>query len=143
MAAELISKSLATWRGDLPEGSGTASLESSGAGSFDLRWSARTEEHAATTNPEELLGAALASCFSMALANELAQNETPAEDIHTGADVVFSPAKGVTDIRLVVIGSVPGMDEASFRKAAERAKRTCPIGRALKGVSIRLQASLR
>lgn len=141
--AETISKAHTVWRGTLPEGSGTVSLDSSGAGALAVSWEARAEGTGTATTPEELLGAAHSACFSMALSNALTSNGTPPEELSTGADVSFSPADGITGVHLYVVGSVPDLSELDFRTIAERAKKDCPVSRALKGVSIELSASLR
>jgi osmotically inducible protein OsmC len=138
-----ISKAQAVWRGTLPEGSGTVSLDSSGAGALAVSWEARAEGTGTATTPEELLGAAHSACFSMALSNALTSNGTPPEELSTGADVSFSPSDGITGVHLYVVGSVPDLSEPDFRTIAERAKKDCPVSRALKGVSIELSASLR
>lgn len=143
MMAETISKAHTVWKGTLPEGSGTVSLDSSGAGALAVSWEARAEGTGAATTPEELLGAAHSACFSMALSNALTSNGTPPEELSTGADVSFSPSDGITGVHLYVVGSVPDLSEPDFRTIAERAKKDCPVSRALKGVSIELSASLR
>ncbi|GAA2091182.1 MULTISPECIES: OsmC family peroxiredoxin [Brevibacterium] len=138
-----VSKAHTVWKGPLMEGSGTVSLESSGAGTHDLTWDARSTGASGATTPEELLGAAHSACFSMALANALTAAGTPPEDLSTGADVSFDPAKGITGIRLYVVGRVEGLSEDDFRIEAERAKKNCPVSQALKGVPVELSASLR
>lgn len=141
--ATTISKAHTVWRGTLPEGSGTVSLDSTGASGLPVTWAARAESASGATTPEELVGAAHSACFSMALANALTSNGTPPEELSTGADVSFSPTDGITGIHLYVVGAVPELSEADFRTIAERAKKDCPVSRALKGVSIELSASLR
>ncbi|MFB9776717.1 OsmC family peroxiredoxin [Brevibacterium otitidis] len=141
--AEIVSKAHTTWRGDLAEGSGTVGLDSSQAATLDLSWASRAAQHTSgVTNPEELIGAAHSACFSMALANALTENGTPPEDITTGADVTFSPDKGITDIHLVVVGRVPELSHGDFERIAQKAKKDCPVSKALKGVNIHLNASL-
>jgi osmotically inducible protein OsmC len=123
-----------TWSGDLLAGSGT--IESVGSGAFGLlpvSWKARTEEPGGNTSPEELLAAAHAACFSMALSGALARQGNPPEALSTSATVTFVPGEGVTKSVLDVEGTVPGLDEAGFREAAEGAKENCPISQALKG----------
>jgi osmotically inducible protein OsmC len=133
-----------TWSGSLPEGSGR--IESVGSGAFgplDVTWASRTEDSAGRTSPEELIAAAHASCFSMAFSSGLAKAGTPPERLETTATVTFVPGTGITKSALTVRGSVPGMDEAAFREAAEAAKEGCPVSKALAGVpEITLDASL-
>ena len=134
----------ATWQGSLIEGSGRIERVGTGAfGPLDVTWKARTEAPGAQTSPEELLAAAHATCFSMALAHELAQGGNPPERLDTSADVTFEPGTGITKIRLTVRGLVPGLDESAFRQAAEGAKTGCPVSQALAGVpEITLEAAL-
>jgi lipoyl-dependent peroxiredoxin len=122
-----------TWRGDLFGGSGVIERVGSGAfGPLDVTWASRTEEPGGRTSPEELIAAAHASCFSMALANGLAQAGNPPQQLSTSATVTFVPGTGITRSALEVTGTVPGLDEAAFRDAAEDAKDNCPVSQALK-----------
>jgi osmotically inducible protein OsmC len=125
-----------TWSGDLMGGSGTIDEVGSGAfGPLDVSWPARSEEASGgKTSPEELLAAAHASCFSMALAGGLAKAGTPPERLETAAVVTFVPGTGITRIALSVRGTVPGLDADGFRAAAEAAKANCPVSKALAGV---------
>jgi lipoyl-dependent peroxiredoxin len=133
-----------TWRGSLTEGNGT--IESVGSGAFaplDVTWASRAEEPEGRTSPEELIAAAHASCFSMALSGALAKAGSPPEGLETQATVTFVPGTGITKIALSVRGWVPGMDEAAFRDAAEAAKENCPVSKALAAVpEITLSATL-
>ncbi len=142
MAAERTAN--VTWSGSLLEGSGT--IESVGSGAFgplDVTWASRTEESGGRTSPEELIAAAHASCFSMALSNVLAKAGTPPDRLETSATVTFVPGTGITKSALRVRGSVPGLDEDGFRAAAENAKENCPVSKALAAVpEITLDASL-
>ncbi len=133
-----------TWSGSLLEGSGTIERVDSGAfGSLDVTWASRTEEPDGRTSPEELIAAAHASCFSMALSHGLAQAGTPPERLETSATVTFVPGTGITKIALIVRGSISGLDEDAFREAAEAAKTGCPVSKALAAVpEITLDASL-
>ncbi len=134
-----------TWSGDLMNGSGTIDRVGTGAfGPLDVSWAARAEDATAgKTSPEELLAAAHASCFSMALAGGLAKGGTAPERLSTSATVTFVPGTGITKIVLEVRGAVPGLDEAGFREAAESAKANCPVSKALAGVGeITLDAQL-
>jgi osmotically inducible protein OsmC len=134
-----------TWRGSLLEGSGTVDSTTSGAfGGLGVTWKARSEdEHGGLTSPEELIAAAHAACFSMALSAGLARADTPADELHTSATVTFQPGEGITRIALAVDGRVRGIDEDGFRAAAQTAKENCPVSMALAGVpEISLEARL-
>ncbi len=131
-------KAAAIWNGNLLEGAGTVSLVSSGVGTFNVSWPARSAEPNGQTSPEELLGAAHAACFSMALSNGLAKAGTPPTQLRTSAEVDFLPGTGITEIRLTVSGDVPNLDAEGFRAAAESAKVNCPVSQALKAVPIKL-----
>ncbi len=135
-------KATTNWEGTLFEGSGKVTLESSGLGTYDVSWPARAEEPNGKTSPEELIAAAHSSCFSMALSNGLAKADTPATSLRTTADLEFTPGKGITGIRLTVVGDVPGVDAETFQAAAEEAKAGCPVSQALTGTTITLDASL-
>ncbi len=136
-----------TWSGTLAEGSGTVS-----SGTTDLfidlpvSWSSRTEAPAGRTSPEELLAAAHASCFAMALSGGLVRGGTPPDHMHVSAAVTFDQvgdAWTVTRSELDVVGVVPGLDEDGFVAAAEAAKDGCPISRALTGnVELAVTAAL-
>ena len=128
----------AVWDGSLLEGSGQVTLESSGIGTFPVSWPARSAEPDGVTSPEELIAAAHATCFSMALSSSLAKAGTPPTRLTTSAEVDFQPGTGITGIRLTVHGDVPGLDESEFRTAAESAKAACPVSRALSAVPITL-----
>ncbi|HZG35229.1 MAG TPA: OsmC family peroxiredoxin [Gaiellaceae bacterium] len=134
-----------TWNGDLTSGSGTVDRVGSGAfGPLDVSWPARAEEASGgKTSPEELIAAAHASCFSMALAGALARAGSAPERLQTSATVTFVPGTGITKVALAVEGTVPGLDEAAFHEAAEGAKANCPVSKALAGVDeITLDARL-
>ena len=123
-----------TWEGSLMEGSGTIETVGSGAfGPLDVSWPARAEDQSGDTSPEELIAAAHAACFAMALSHSLAQEGHTAEHLSVSATVAFQPGEGITRSALDVEGNVPGMDDASFRKAAEDAKANCPVSKALTG----------
>jgi lipoyl-dependent peroxiredoxin len=130
------------WNGSLMEGSGRVELESSGLGGFDVTWASRAEEPAGRTSPEELIGAAHSSCFSMALSNALAKAGTPPQTLETNAQVTFQPGEGITGIHLTVRGDVPGLSPDAFAEAAEGAKRDCPVSKALTGTTVTLTATL-
>jgi len=126
----------AKWNGDLAKGSGEVSAVSSGKfNALPVSWGARTESPQGKTSPEELLAAAHASCFAMALSGGLAKSGTPPETLEVTATVTFDKVGEnwtVVSSELQVTGVVPGLDEAAFAKAAEGAKDGCPISRALK-----------
>jgi osmotically inducible protein OsmC len=128
----------ATWDGSLMEGSGQVTFDSSGLGTHPVSWPARSAEPNGVTSPEELIAAAHATCFSMALANGLAKAGTPPTQLRTAAEVDFQPGTGITGIRLRVAGEVPGLDAEGFAAAAEAAKAGCPVSQALAAVPITL-----
>jgi len=133
-----------TWRGSLMDGAGTINRVDSGAfGPLDVTWASRAEEPEGRTSPEELIAAAHAACFSMALSHALAGGGTPPEQLSTSATVTFVPGTGITRIALTVEARVPGIDEAGFAEAAEGARTGCPVSKALAGVpEITVQARL-
>lgn len=112
-------------------------LESSGlGGTLPATWASRTERSAGKTSPEELIAAAHATCFSMALSNILGKAGTPPTRLDTDAICTFAPVEGgfkIAAVDLSVKGEVPGIDAATFRGAAEQAKDGCPVSQALKG----------
>ena len=132
----------AHWEGSLLEGGGTVALSTSGLATFDVTWAARSQDGADKTSPEELIAAAHASCFSMALSSGLAKAGTPPQALDTRADVTFQPGQGITGIVLTVRGDVPGLSAADFVAAAEDAKANCPVSKALTGTTITLDAAL-
>ena len=135
----------ATWNGDLMNGEGEIHEVPSGAfGPLQVSWAARTEDdQGGKTSPEELIAAAHASCFSMALSLTLAKAGNPPEQLDTSATVTFVPGKGITTSALTVVGRVPGIDEAAFEEAAKSAADGCPVSGALKNnVEITLDARL-
>jgi lipoyl-dependent peroxiredoxin len=133
------------WRGDLFKGSGTFDLASSGAAQdLPVTWASRTEHHDGKTSPEELITAAHASCYAMALSNVLAQMGNEPEELNISAVCTFDVDQvKVTKMVLDVRGRVPGLDAEGFQSAAERGEQGCPISNALRGnVDIQLNASL-
>ncbi len=132
------------WQGDLMNGGGTIEQVTSGAfGPLDVSWASRSEEPNGKTSPEELIAAAWASCFSMALSAGLAKAGTPPEKLETSATVTLQPGTGITKGALTVRGTVPGLDAAGFQEAAEGAKAGCPVSQALAGIpEVTLDASL-
>jgi osmotically inducible protein OsmC len=133
-----------TWNGDLMHGNGRIDSVTSGAiGGLEVSWPARSEQPNGKTSPEELIAAAHATCFSMALSHGLAQAGNAPEELKTSATVTFQPGEGITKIALDVAGRVPGLDDAGFQQAAQQAKENCPVSQALAGVpDIRLNARL-
>jgi osmotically inducible protein OsmC len=130
------------WNGDLMTGSGQTTLDSSGLGTFDVTWKARTEAAEGKTSPEELIAAAHASCFSMAFSNELAKAGHTPEEVRTKADVTFVPGTGITGSHLTVSARIPGISEEEFQKIAGEAKVGCPVSGALASIDITLDATL-
>ncbi|WP_084078337.1 OsmC family peroxiredoxin [Demequina sp. NBRC 110057] len=134
------SKASTVWKGSLTEGSGTTAL-ASGVATVGVNWKARSEGSATTTTPEELLAAAHASCYAMALSNALGEKGTPPTEISVEAEVTFVPGEGVTQSVLTVKASVPGLDQVGFGEVAEDAKENCPVSKALAGVQISLESA--
>ncbi|MEV7281477.1 OsmC family protein [Streptomyces sp. NPDC093111] len=130
------------WEGDLLKGKGVVSLDSSGLGSYDVSWPARSEEPNGKTSPEELIAAAHSACYSMAFSHALAGAGNPPARLETKADVTFQPGEGITGIHLTVRGEVPGVEPAAFQSLAEEAKKNCPVSQALTGTTITLTAEL-
>lgn len=132
----------AHWEGSLMEGAGTTTFESSGLGTYDVTWAARSQEQAGgRTSPEELIAAAHSTCYSMALSHALAQAGTPPTSIDTTAAVTFVPGTGITGIALTVRGAVPGITAEQFQQFAEDARTGCPVSQALKAVPMTLEVS--
>ncbi|HET9243430.1 MAG TPA: OsmC family peroxiredoxin [Gaiella sp.] len=142
MAADRNAK--VTWQGSLMDGSGT--IQGVGSGTFgplDVTWASRTEAPDGRTSPEELIAAAWASCFSMALSHGLAGAGSPPERLETSVTVTFQPGDGIVKGAIHVIGTVPGMDHAAFVEHAEGAKVNCPVSKALTGIpEVSLDATL-
>ena len=137
----------ATWEGDLMSGNGVVSAVSSGGFTdMPVSWAARTEESGGKTSPEELVAAAHASCYCMALSAGLGRAGTPPKKLEVSATVTFEQVPGgfkVASSALTVCGYVPGIDADAFREAAEAAKDGCPISGALKGnVDLSVEATL-
>lgn len=137
----------AVWNGDLMSGTGTVSGTSSGKlNEVPVSWSARTEAPGGKSSPEELLAAAHASCFAMALSAGLARAGTPPNRLEVRSKVTFDKVGdswSVVSSELEVNGDIPGADAAKFTRAAEDAKDNCPISRALKGnVKLSVKANL-
>jgi len=143
----MLSTARASWRGSLLEGSGRIETTGSGAiGDLPITWSSRTETAGGRTSPEELIAAAHAACFSMALSHRLANAGHPAERLEVSATVSFDKGEagwGISSIELAAEGRVPGIEAAEFEALAADAKENCPVSRALKGnVAIVVHAQL-
>ena len=142
-----IRRAEVAWAGDLASGAGTVSAVSSNSFTdLSTTWAARTETPGGKTSPEELLAAAHASCFAMALSGGLGRAGTPPERLAVSADVTFDQVEAgwrVVSSQLTVRGVVPGMSNEDFVAAAEVAKDGCPISQALKGnVALSVDAAL-
>jgi lipoyl-dependent peroxiredoxin len=142
-----IRRAEASWSGPLTTGSGTVSAISSAVFSgLPVSWAARTEASDGLTSPEELLAAAHAACFAMALSGALGRAGTPPDRLDVSAEVIFDKVEAgwrVTSSALTVRGRVPGATEAGFRAAAEETRDGCPISQALKGnVELSIEATL-
>lgn len=135
----LVRKGTAEWNGDLKAGKGTVTVQS---GAFDTQYSYRSRfEEGTGTNPEELIGAAHAGCYSMALSNTLAEAGHVPDSVRTVANVRMEGLK-ITEVLLQTEGSVPGLSAEAFQGYAEEAKKYCPVSQALSALDIRLEAKL-
>jgi len=144
MSIRVTRRSHASWQGTVPDGGGRIELGSGAySGPFSLR--ARVEDVERATNPEELIGAAHAGCFTMSLANLLSEAGHPPRDLRTTASVRLEQQEGrftISHIALQTVGEVEGISAERFAELAEEAKRTCPVSRALAGTEISLEARL-
>jgi osmotically inducible protein OsmC len=144
LAVKIVRSAQASWSGTVPDGGGRLAL-GSGAfeGPFTLR--ARVEDGQSAANPEELIGLGHAGCFTMSLADLLATEGHPPQDLETKAQVHLEQTDtgwAITLIELHTSGQVDGVDAATFERLAEQAKATCPVSRALAGTEITLVAEL-
>jgi osmotically inducible protein OsmC len=135
------------WEGNLPKGKGTLTLNSGATGELPVTWASRSEKRSeGQTSPEELIAAAHASCFSMALSNELSEAGHEPERLEVSSTVTLDMVDGglkVTTSKITVRGRVPGIDQAEFEKAAQGAGQNCPVSGALRGnVDISVDAQL-
>jgi osmotically inducible protein OsmC len=133
------------WDGDLAHGNGSIQSGSGALGELPVTWASRTERSDGKTSPEELIAAAHASCFSMALSHTLTQGGNPPDHLEVSAKVTLDEKDGaptVTSSELEVSGVVPGIDQEAFKQAANDAGQNCPVSRALAGVDIRVTANL-
>jgi lipoyl-dependent peroxiredoxin len=142
MATDRMAK--VSWTGSLIDGAGTIEGVGSGAfGPLDVTWSSRAESPDGRTSPEELIAAAWASCFSMALSHALAGAGTPPERLETAVTVTFQPGEGIVKAAIEVVGTVSGIDHDGFVAQAEGAKVNCPVSMALTGIpEVTLAATL-
>jgi osmotically inducible protein OsmC len=134
----------ANWDGNLLKGSGKYTLKTSGYVG-NLKFSSRFEDDKTASSPEELIGAALASCYSMALAHALDQAGSPSEKIETSAEVTIAKVGdgfAITEILLKTTGKVKGIENAKFQDIALKTKSGCPVSKALTGTIIKLEAVL-
>src|SRR5215213_3029276 len=141
----MASESTATtvWEGSLEKGRGQTTSASGTLSGVEVTWPARVERTEGTTSPEELLAAAHASCYCMALSHELGEAGTPPERLEATATVDFVPGEGVKSSHLVVSGRVAAIDQDTFAAAAAAAGEGCPISAALKGnIEITVEATL-
>jgi osmotically inducible protein OsmC len=136
-------KASATWQGDLFKGAGTVSADSSALFTgADVSWASRTESPSGQTSPEELIAAAHAACFCMALSNELSSRGHVPDRLSVAATSTFEGGK-ITRMILQVDADVPGSDDAAFREALGAAEQSCPVSNALRGnVEIEVNADL-
>ncbi|MBF4584078.1 OsmC family peroxiredoxin [Curtobacterium sp. VKM Ac-2865] len=135
------------WNGGLNDGSGQVELSSSKVGTYDVSFPKRAAEDAdGTTSPEELIAAAHSACYAMQFSAILGEAGGTVEALDVKADVSLGPDSAggfkLTGIVLTVNGEISGVDEATFQKAAQDAKATCPVSKALTGVEITLNATL-
>jgi osmotically inducible protein OsmC len=133
------------WDGDLAHGKGTVNGASGALGDLPVTWASRTGRSEGRTSPEELIAAAHASCFSMALSHELSEGGNAPDQLEVTARVTLDERDGaptVTTSELTVSGRVPGIDQEAFTKAATNAGKQCPVSRALAGVEISVRATL-
>lgn len=134
-----------TWQGDLMKGSGTFDLDSSHVlRGQEVTFASRSGEPEGHTSPEELIAAAHATCYAMALSNTLAQQGNAAERLEVSATSSLDlQALKISAVQLTVQGTVPGLDQGGFQQAAEKAEQSCPISNALRGnVEISVNATL-
>ena len=147
MAIRASSQANATWSGNLAEGKGSVSSKSGVLSGSAVSWNARTNrEGMSNTSPEELIAAAHAACFCMALSNGLNQKGHPPAQLDVTATCTFEVDQGasIKSMHLLVVGDVPGMDAAAFKEAANGAKDGCPVSKALKGnVEVSVDAKLK
>ncbi len=144
MSIRVTRRAQASWQGSVPDGGGRIAL---GSGAFEgpFTLKARVEDVERATNPEELIGAGEAGCFTMSLASLLSEAGHPPADLSTTASVRLEQQEqgfAITQIAIKTVGDVPGVDAETFARLAEEAKATCPVSRALSGTQITIEATL-
>lgn len=144
MGIRVVRTAHASWEGSVPDGQGRMGV---GSGAFDGTFTlkSRIDEGVPATNPEELIGAGHAGCFTMSLANLLSEAGHPPADLRTTARVRLEQLEAgfsITGIKLSTVGEVPGLEAGAFAELAQQAKDTCPVSRALAGTEITLEAKL-
>ena len=138
-----ISRADAVWEGDLASGMGRVKVASGTFPEFPVTWASRADRAHGGTSPEELIAAAHAACYSMALSNGLSKAGHHPERLTTTAEVEFVPGTGITTSTITVRGHIHGLDAKEFLKFAEEAKEGCPVSKALMGnVELKLKAEL-
>ena len=145
MGIRVVRTAHASWEGSVPDGEGRMGV---GSGAFDGTFTLRSriDEGVHSTNPEELIGAGHAGCFTMSLANLMSEAGHPPTNVDTTARVHLEELDAgfrITKIELDTVGDVEGMDSATFAALAKRAKTTCPVSMALSGTEITLKATLK
>ena len=136
-----INKSHAIWTGNLKEGKGQMTLDKSSI-EFPYSFKSRFEDGKGS-NPELLIGAAHAGCFSMAFANELDGAGYEVKEVATTAEIKLEPGKGIVESHLIVEAEIVGIGEDEFQKIATRAKENCPVSKALGAITITMDATLK
>ncbi len=138
-----ISRADVVWEGDLMSGKGRVKVASGAFNEFPVTWATRADRTHGGTSPEELIAAAHAACYSMALSNGLAKAGHHPERLSTTAEVEFVPGEGIVSSTITIRGHIHGLDAKEFQKFAEEAKEGCPVSKALKGnVELKLKAEL-
>jgi osmotically inducible protein OsmC len=134
----------AQWKGSHNAGGGTLTTQSGGLNRLPNTWKNRFEDDSGKsgTNPEELIAAAHAGCFSMQLSRYLTDNGTPPDELQTTAAVELIPGTGITGSALTLKARVPGIDKPKFDELAAKAKANCPVSRALGAINVTLEATL-
>ena len=140
-------RATAIWQGNLTEGTGSLTSQSSALNNLPYSFKARFQDESGTsgTNPEELIAAAHAGCFAMQLSHFLAENGTPATKLDATATVELDTSDGGATIKsstIELVGTVPGIDDAKFKELADKAKAGCPVSRALGAIEVNLNARL-
>jgi osmotically inducible protein OsmC len=134
----------ANWSGTLTDGSGTLDVPSGAFSTLPYTYKARfvDESGKSGTSPEELIAAAHSGCFAMQLSHFLAENGTPATNLKVEAAVTLIPGTGITGSALSLVGTVPGIDNATFQELAEKANANCQVSKALGAINVTLDAKL-